>query len=104
MKMKVDARVLMKNMEVDLTAETVANIFQDRLDSMKIPALVELLINAYKKKKKIPLWAQDRGGKYWETYEDRGSHYSGYEKTTLEITEEDRNFMAAAQTMILLTM
>lgn len=104
MKMNVDARVVMRGIEVDLTDDTLDNIFQNRIDSMKIPALVELSITAYKKKRKIPWDAEIRNGKYWEYYVNNGSHYSGYEDTTVKVTEADRQFMAAAQTMILLTM
>lgn len=104
MKMKVDARVLMREIEVDLTAETISNIFQSRVDSMTIPQLVGLAIDAYKKKRKIPLYAEIRKGKYWEYYENNGAHYSGYESTSVLITEADRNFMEAAHTLALLTM
>lgn len=91
MKMKVNASVLMKDLEIDLDHRDIKRITHDHLNAEKSNVILRYAMEAWKKRRGVNTnWVVKDEYKFWQEYENNGSHYSGYYSRDEEVTELDR--------------
>lgn len=91
MKMRVDASVLMKDVEVNLSRKDRDRLVGEYLASLGCDKIVDLAMSAWRKRRGVAdNWCIHTGVKYWQEYRDWGDHYCGYFNTSVEVSDQDR--------------
>lgn len=91
MKMKVDAKILMKDLEIDLDYRDIERISEGYLKEEKSHMVLHHVMDAWKRRRGVNTeWVVRDGDKHWQEYENNGSHYSGYYSRNEQVTELDR--------------
>lgn len=99
--MKLDINVLMKGAVVDIPEYEIKSIFNNRFKTLTLNESLDLVRKKYLESKGLAAESipGEKIGAWWETYENNGSHYSGYYDTNVITTLEDIEVMNALSTL-----
>lgn len=106
-KFTVDARALLKDIEIEIGATQMLKMVKEHIASKPNNYLYEELYSRYREKRGLHRLDDTHIGEndtHWQVYQDNGSHYSGYYSSKVKITEEDRLFDNAIKTLMALDM
>lgn len=102
MEMKLDINVFMKGATVDIDSDELKKIFDEKFNDLSLNEALSLLKIKYLESRGISESDSipgERVGFRWESYQNNGSHYSGYYAIKVITTLEDIEVMNAISTL-----
>lgn len=102
MEMKLDINVFMQGATVDIDGSELKKIFDEKFNSLSLNEALSLLKIKYLESRGISESDSkpcNKVGYCWKSYQDNGSHYSGYYDINVITTLEDIEVMNAISTL-----
>lgn len=100
--MNLDINVFMKGASVDIDSNELKKIFDEKFNNLSLNEALSLLKIKYLESRGISesdSEPSNKAGYCWSSYQNNGSHYSGYYDINVITTIEDIEVMNAISTL-----